>query len=66
MWCISLFRLTLCFNLPGVHLHQGGQMWEPLADGDCVIERLAVPRARHCIGQQSGEEDGYSVAELAS
>jgi len=53
-----------CFYLPRARLHQRGQVWEPLADGESVIERGAVPRASQGIGQQSGEEDGQSVAEL--
>lgn len=39
-------------------------MRELLADGDGVVERRASSRACHGIGQQSGEENGYGVAEL--
>ncbi len=41
-------------------------MWEPLADRKRIIERWALPRPSHGVGQQSGEEDGNSVAELTS
>lgn len=39
-------------------------MWELLADSDGIVERRALPRACHSIGQQCGEQNGYGVAEL--
>lgn len=39
-------------------------MRELLADSDGIVERKALPPACHGVGQQSGEENGYGVAEL--